>query len=234
MFPIRAQRKLHITPVVTYALIALNVLIFLWELSLGSGLGSAFRGLALIPCDAGLNLETLLDSTRTLFLHASWVHVIGNMLFLLVFGPHLEQFMGRLWFAGLYFVVGYAGNFAHWITHANQCTVPMLGGNVPVVGASGAVFGLLGAFMLLFPATRIQMMVFFLRMPVGLQDVPAFMMLLYMFAIDLIDGITSLGANTVTTSGVAVWAHVGGFLMGMAFAFFFTAFVKPLPPLERD
>ena len=169
-----------------------------------------------------------------MFLHGSVVHLAGNMLFLLVFGPHLEQFMGRVWYALFYFVVGYAANAAHILTHLNQCSIPMMGGDVPVVGASGAVFGLLGAFLLLYPSTRIQMLVFFYRMPVGLVDVRAFMMLLLMFAVDLIDSIGSLGAPTVTTSGVAVWAHVGGFLTGAVFAFLFTAFVRPLPSLDED
>jgi membrane associated rhomboid family serine protease len=233
MFPIRARRKLSITPTVTYVLIAINVLVFVWELTRGAGLGRTFHSIALIPCQAGFNLETLVDATRTIFLHGSWVHLIGNMLFLLVFGPHVEQFMGRKWYVAFFLITGYAANIAHTLTHLGQCAVPLAGGNLPVVGASGAVFGLMGGFLLLFPGTRIQMMIFFYRMPVGMVDVRAFMMLIYMFVIDLIDGLGKLGTPTAGTQGIAVWAHVGGFLVGALFVFFFTAFVKPLPTYDE-
>ncbi|MBN1965964.1 MAG: rhomboid family intramembrane serine protease [Anaerolineae bacterium] len=233
MFPIRAKRKLAITPYATYILIAINVLVFVWELSLGTGLSGTFRDIALVPCQVGVDLNTILDSFRTMFLHASWVHLIGNMLFLLVFGPHLEQFMGQAWFVAFYLVAGQAANFAHTLSNLGQCAVPGIGGYVPVVGASGAVFGLLGGFLLLYPATRIQMMALFLRLPVGFVDVRAFVMLVYMFLFDFIDALTSLGADTVTTRGVAVWAHVGGFAAGLLLAFLFTAFVRPLPTLDE-
>jgi membrane associated rhomboid family serine protease len=233
MFPVKAQRKLTITPYVTYTLIGINVAFFIWELTLGANLSRTFREIALIPCQVGLNFDTLLNATRTLFLHATWVHLIGNMIFLIVFGPHLEQFFGRAWFAGFYFLAGYAANLAHLATQLNQCAVPFMGGDIPVVGASGAIFGLMGGFLLLFPATRVQMMVFFYRMPVGLVDVRAFLMLIYLFVVDLIDGIGSLGAETATTGGVAVWAHVGGFVAGLVFTFLFTAFIKPLPKYDE-
>ncbi len=233
MLPIKAQRTLTITPVITYFLIGINVAVFVWELTLGTNLARTFQEIALVPCQVGFNLETLLDSTRTMFLHGSWMHLLGNMVFLIVFGPHLEQFLGRGWFMGFYFVAGYAANALHVLTQANQCALPLLGGNIPMVGASGAIYGLLGGFLLMFPSTRIQMLAFFYRFPIGLLDVRAFMMLVYLFVIDLIDGIGSLGADTVSTGGVAVWAHIGGFLTGLIFAFLFTAFVKPLPRLEE-
>lgn len=234
MFPIKAQRKLTITPVVTYGLIAVNVLVFFWETAQGPYLATVFRDWALVPCQTGLTLETLLDATRTMFLHSNWIHLVGNMLVLLVFGPHLEQFMGRLPYLGFYFLGGYAASLAHVITTANQCAIPFLGGNIPTVGASGAIFAVLGGFLLLFPATRIQYMAFFYRLPVGFVNLRAFYILLYMVIVDLIDGLGRLGPETVTTGGVAVWAHVGGFVAGLVMAFFYTALVRPLPPLEFD
>lgn len=232
MLPVRAQRALTITPVITYLLMGINIVVFVWELTLSGNLSRTFQEIALVPCQASFNLETLLDSTRTMFLHGSWIHLLGNMVFLVVFGPHLEQFLGRRWFLGFYFTAGYAANALHVLTHANQCAIPMWGGNLPMIGASGAIYGLLGGFMLLFPSTRIQMVAFFYRFPIGLLDVRAFVMLLYMILVDLIDSIGSLGANTINTGGVAVWAHIGGFLAGLLFSFLFTAFVKPLPRLD--
>lgn len=229
MIPIRVNRTIKITPYVTYFLIGVNLLVFIWEITLPQReLYSAIWGLALNPCQVTQNffsLETLLDSFRTMFLHGSWVHLVGNMLFLWVFGPHMEAFFGRLGFSVFYLMTGLFAGFAHTLFHSSWC--------VPLIGASGAISGILGAFIILYPLTKIQSVVLFFRVPVGVRDIKAAWLLGYIFILDLIAGIGTLAvADAVTTSGVVVWAHVRGFTTGALFAFFFTAFIKPLPPLE--
>ncbi|MBN1286700.1 MAG: rhomboid family intramembrane serine protease [Anaerolineae bacterium] len=223
MFPIKVLRDTERIPYVTYAIIVINVLVFLWELSLGMQLGQTFNDLAVVPCTIGGDpiVDTILDFARSMFLHGSWVHLIGNMAFLLVFGPHIESFMGRKWFLLFYLLAGYAASFAHALLNSWSCA--------PTVGASGAISGILGSYLLLYPTTRIRSVVLLYRIPVGTAELHAFYMLLYIFLLDLIDGIGQLAADSFTIGGVAVWAHVGGFVTGAAFTFLFTAFVKPLP-----
>lgn len=225
MIPLRAKRNLTITPYVTYLLLGINALVFLWELTLTQPeLYNAFWTLAMNPCQVTQNffsLETLLDTLRSMFLHGGWAHLIGNMLFLVLFGPHMEEFFGRVWYLVFYLTVGFFAGFAHALFSSGWC--------VPAIGASGAISGILGAFIILYPITKIQTFTF----PFGFGEIKAFWLLGYMFILDLIAGIGMLSVETaVTSAGVAVWAHVGGFTTGAVFAFFYTAFVKPLPPLE--
>jgi membrane associated rhomboid family serine protease len=221
MFPIRTLRKTKSTPYVTYILIAINALVFAWELT-QPRLGDQFWALALVPCQASRSLftpETLLDSIRTMFLHGGWVHLLGNMMFLFVFGPNVEDYLGKARYVIFYFACGMAANLLHTAINWNVC--------VPSIGASGAIAGIMGGFLLLYPATRIQTVAFFFRIPVGITNVQAFYMLIYFFAMDLINGLASLGARTAQTSGVAFWAHIGGFIMGLALAFTFMLFRTP-------
>ncbi len=229
MIPLRANRKLTITPYLTYTLVAINALVFIWELTLTPrALYDAYWGLALNPCQVTqqfFSLETLLDSLRTMFMHGGWIHLIGNMLFLVVFGPHLEAFFGRAGFAVFYLTTGFFAGLAHTLFNSTWC--------VPLIGASGAISGVLGAFIVLYPLTRIQSVLLFFRIPVAVRDIKAWYLLGYIFLLDLFAGVAGLAVDTaVTSAGVAVWAHVGGFTTGFLFAFFFTAFIKPLPPLE--
>jgi membrane associated rhomboid family serine protease len=111
----------------------------------------------------------------------------------------------------------------HMLFHSGIC--------VPAIGASGAIMGLMGGFMLLYPATRIVTVVLLWRFPVGIQRIAALYILASYFILDLINGIASLGPETAATSGVAFWAHVGGFLAGFVLSFFIMTF-KPLPPVD--
>jgi membrane associated rhomboid family serine protease len=231
VIPLRTLRKPQNTPYVTYALIALNVLVFGWELTLSTTeLNAQFGALALNPCKVSadpVSVETLLDSFRTMFLHGGWVHLIGNMLFLYIFGPNLEDYLGKARYVFFYLFAGFMAGMAHTlaVTLANPDVC------VPVIGASGAIYGLMGGFLLLYPAARVRTVAFFMRVPIGTVDVQAFYMLIYFFFMDLINGVANLGVKTAETPGVAVWAHVGGFLAGFLLAFAFTIF-RPLPPVD--
>ncbi len=229
MFPLQTLRKTRRTPYVTYALILINILVFAWELTLNQGeLSRAFGSLAIVPCEASRNLisiDTLMDSVRTMFLHGGWLHIISNMVFLLLFGPYIEDYLGRSGYLAFYLLAGFTAGFVHIALNWNIC--------VPSVGASGAIYGLMGAFLLLYPATKIRTVAFFYRVPIGTVDVQAFYMLLYYFALDFINGLTSLGVDNTSTGGVAVWAHIGGFLTGLLITFFVMVF-KPAPPVFED
>jgi membrane associated rhomboid family serine protease len=211
----------------TYLLLGLNVAVFLWQLTLSPvELGRAYYTMALVPCEVTGNffsINTLLGSLRSMFLHGGWIHLIGNMVFLLIFGPHLEEFLGRAKYLVFYLLAGFAAGMLHTVFNWNVC--------IPSIGASGAIFGLLGGFFLLYPGTRIRSLVLFFRVPVGMVDVQAFYMLFTFFLFDLVNGLLSLGADNAATGGVAIWAHVGGFIAGLVMAFVATLF-KPPPPLD--
>lgn len=227
MFPLQVLRRSKSVAYITYGLIAINVLVFLWELTLQNRgvLGQTFYELALIPCNvrrSPFTVDTVVDSLRTMFLHGGWLHLLGNMLFLRLFGPAVEEYMGRVRFLLFYLAAGFAAGFAHTLFTTN-C--------IPTIGASGAIFGVMGAFLLLYPGTRVRTVAFFFRIPVGTADVQAFYMLLYFFLVDVINGIGALGSPTVQTGGVAFWAHVGGFIAGVVMAFGSMLF-RPPPPVD--
>jgi len=207
------------------------VLVFFWELTLTqSELGQQFFALAVVPCQMTRNFfstETVLDSVRSMFLHGGWVHLIGNMVFLYMFGPNVESYMGKVRYALFYFAAGFAASFLHAAINWNVC--------IPSIGASGAIYGVMGAFVLLYPATRVRTIAFFFRVPIGTVDVQAFYMLFYFFIVDLFNGVTALGVETTQTGGVAVWAHVGGFVMGLLLTFMFMIFREPpeVDPFEH-
>lgn len=223
MIPLKAARKIDSTPVVTYALIAINVLVFLWQTTLpASELHSLYMRAGFIPCGG---YATIPSAFTSMFLHGGIIHLLGNMMFLLAFGPAVESYLGKFWFPVFYLAAGAAGALLHSIFTWNVC--------IPAIGASGAIMGVLGGFLLLYPGTRISTLVFFWRIPVGVRDIPALYLVGTFFVLDLLNGLASLlpAGMTVDTGGVAVWAHVGGFLVGFAMAFIAMSF-KPLPPVD--
>src|SRR6056297_759060 len=207
MFPIRDHNPSGRTPYVTYALIALNVLIFLSYWSLFSdqrALMLFFDDWAMVPAkvtQAG-NYTGLLTS---MFLHGGVMHLVGNMLFLWIFGDNMEDRMGHLPYLGFYIASGLAASVAQ-----------ILGGPgsmVPTVGASGAIAGVMGGYLLLFPRARVDILIiiiFFVR----IITIPAALMLILWFAFQVIAG---LGADP-DMGGVAYWAHAGGFVAGVLLA----------------
>lgn len=226
MFPLKALKKTRRTPVITYGLILLSVLVFMWELMLGAELAGVFTRQAYNPCTASFSVGTFWDLTRTMFFHGSWTHIVGNMVFLFVFGPAVEDYLGNWRYLLFYLLAGYAASLSHGLI-SNVCA--------PTVGASGAIFGIMGGFLLLYPAARIRSLVLFFRVPIGTQDIQAFYLLLTFFVIDFINGLASLGPITVNTTGVALWAHVGGFIAGVLMIFVVLLF-NPAPevdPLEH-
>lgn len=203
MIPLRALLRRQSTPVVTLLLIALNVLAFLYEIALPYYARDAFvERYALVP--DRLHASALLTS---MFLHGGWFHLIGNMWFLWVFGSHIEDALGAGRYLVFYLVSGVASALVQLFFN--------LGSPIPTLGASGAIAGVMGAFLLLYPRARVVTLIFIFVF-ITTVELPAAFMLIYWFAIQLLSGLTSL-SNVSQAQGIAWFAHVGGFVAGLAF-----------------
>ncbi len=213
MFPIGDEnRGQRLTPFVNLSLIALNILVFLSELMLSDrGLVSFVYRWGTVPAEIsdGQDLQTLLTS---MFLHAGWLHIAGNMLFLWVFGDNVEDTMGHLRYLIFYLLTGIAAGLMQVVIDS--------GSQVPLVGASGAISGVLGAYIVLFPHGNIRTLILLGWIPL-IFLVPAWAMIGYWIVLQFINGFLSLGVSTAEGGGVAYWAHIGGFIAGAALVWLF-------------
>ncbi len=201
MIPLRALLFRRSTPIVTLLIIAANVLCFLFELAQPRYMQSHFIATyALVP-----DHLTATSLVTSMFLHGGWLHLIGNMWFLWVFGSHIEDAVGPGRFFILYMISGVASALVQLVTN--------LGSPIPTLGASGAIAGVMGAFLILYPRVRVVTLIFIIVF-VTTVDLPAAFMLIYWFAIQLISGLSSFSSFT-DQGGVAWFAHVGGFLAGI-------------------
>lgn len=207
MFPIRDHNPSIRTPVITYLLIAANISVYLFaQMPLTSERDVAyfFYEYALIPAriSAGENQQAFVTS---MFLHGGLAHLGGNMLFLWIFGDNLEDRMGRLGFLLFYALCGIGAGFAQYVTEPSS--------QIPMVGASGAISGVMGGYLLFFPRARVDILIIFILF-IRILPVPAWMMLGLWFLMQLVGGLgTAAGGG-----GVAYWAHAGGFVLGVVFA----------------
>jgi membrane associated rhomboid family serine protease len=223
LFPLRDENPHFLTPIVTYAILALNVLAWVLVQGLGSGmpLATSVCDLGLVPGELlgrvaagasvplGPNLLCVVDPQPSwitvlthMFLHGGWMHLIGNMWFLWIFGNNVEDSMGHARFALFYVLCGLAAAALQVWSRPDSI--------VPMVGASGAIGGVMGAYVVLYPRVRVHMLVI-LGFYVTTIAVPAIWMLGYWFLVQLIGGATAIGDEG---GGVAFWAHVGGFVAG--------------------
>jgi membrane associated rhomboid family serine protease len=215
MIPLHDDNPTEITPIVTIALIVLCSLVFLYEASLPDKVGEAFVfqygaiPAAIFGHEAGLPENAIavpftLTLLTSMFLHGGWMHLIGNMLYLWIFGNNIEDVMGHVKFVIFYVACGLIAAMSHAITDPTSA--------VPMVGASGAISGVLGAYLLLFPHAQVMVLI-----PLGMftrtMYVPAGFVLGFWFVLQLLSGGMSLGQGG---GGVAWFAHVGGFVAGMA------------------
>ncbi|MCG6903374.1 MAG: rhomboid family intramembrane serine protease [Rhodobacter sp.] len=203
MFPIRDHNPSDKTPFVTYALIATNIVVFLgyWPLFTDDRrLAQFFFEWAMIPenISVGRNLYSLLTS---MFLHAGFWHLAGNMLFLWIFGDNLEEDLGHVGFLIFYLASGVGAGLVHVLAAPWSA--------VPTVGASGAIAGVMGAYLLLYPKARVDVLLIFIVF-FKIFPVPAWVMLGIWFGLQLLNG---FGTPT-EGGGVAYWAHIGGFVIG--------------------
>ncbi len=214
MIPIRDTQRTRGRPVVNWALIITNLAVFAYELSLPTGplqvflvrwgvipkvitSPGSFPRVALSATGGPLTLVT------SLFIHVGWVHILGNMLYLFIFGDNVEDLLGHGRYLVFYLVSGVAASVAHILSNPNSL--------VPTVGASGALAGVLGAYFINFPRSRVLALI-----PIGfwlpMVEVPSIVFLFLWFITNLFSGVASIGAGG---GGVAWWAHIGGFVTGM-------------------
>jgi membrane associated rhomboid family serine protease len=208
MIPIRDDAPKSGTPYVTYALIALNTLLFLFEVSLAPSSRAQFLfQFGVVPLDftTHLQLSDSLPLLSSMFLHGSWLHLIGNMWALWIFGDNIEDHLGGFRYLLLYLTSGVAASVLHIAFNQNS--------QIPSVGASGAIAGVMGAYFLLFPRARVLTVVPFIFLWVWL---PAWIILGYWFLGEFVRGAaTAIARTSDTTGGIAFWAHVGGFMAGI-------------------
>lgn len=203
MIPLRDDsRHPYNFPVATIGIIALNVVIFIFELLFGNSFINQF---ALVSSDIvhGQNLYTLVTS---MFLHAGFLHIAGNMLYLWVFGPNLEDVMGALPFTIFYFVCGLIANAAQIAIDPTSAVVSL--------GASGAIAGVLGGFIIEFPADQIKSLVPLGRVLFGTR-IPSIFLLGAWFLLQFFSGVGEVTTQSVDSGGVAFFAHICGFVAGM-------------------
>jgi membrane associated rhomboid family serine protease len=205
MFPIQDDQPKFSPSVVTTMLIIANALVFLFEISLDEYSRNALiMRYGLIP--AHFQTSALLTC---MFLHAGWAHIIGNMLFLWAFGRSLEDRMGHVKYLIFYLVCGIVAGLTHCFFNA--------GSQLPTIGASGAIAGVMGAYLVSFPRARIDTIVFFFF--IARIQIPALFMLGYWFLTQLLSGVGSLTYSHQSVSGTAWFAHIGGFISGIVLVY---------------
>ncbi|MEA5619112.1 rhomboid family intramembrane serine protease [Cronbergia sp. UHCC 0137] len=221
MFPLYDNNPTRIKPYFTYGLIGMNILVFLHEISLANTqqLDSFLQLYAVIPNELTNNFAgewTTLFTSQ--FLHGGWWHLISNMIYLWVFGNNIEDRLGHLKYLIFYLICGAFAGLCQWFISINS--------SIPSLGASGAISGVLGAYLLWFPQARITTLVF-LGFFITTINIPALFMIGLFFIQNLISGFASLQASanmSVETGGVAYWAHIGGFVSGMILSPIFDSF----------
>lgn len=216
MIPLRDTIRSSSFPFVNITLIILNVLVFLYELYLGSNLNQFIFDYGLIPSSLFSNeslgfVERFSKLFTSMFLHGGLLHLIGNMLFLYIFGDNVEDRMGHFKYLIFYLLSGIAAAIFQTITNIHS--------TIPMVGASGAISGVLGAYITFFPRSRVLALVpifFFIQ----LIHIPAAIFIFIWFIIQFISGVSTFPVSE-DTGGIAFWAHIGGFIGGLILARFF-------------
>jgi membrane associated rhomboid family serine protease len=201
MFPIGDDNSRRVrTPIVTYVLIALNVLVFLYQLSLGQGVQGFIERWAVVPANI-LQGEGLLTLLTSMFMHGGYAHIFGNMLFLWTFGDNVEDAMGHLVYLVFYLLTGLVASAAHIFLNMDS--------TIPSLGASGAISGVLGAYIVMFGTNAVRVLIGYF-----VTVVPAWIMI-GLWAVQQFLATYATIADTAQTGGVAYAAHAGGFLAGL-------------------
>lgn len=213
MIPLRSEIPRRTFPVINILLILANIAVFIYQLSLPPRAGDLLvQQFGLVPLRAERALAhpgpqlgpAFIPLVTSMFLHGGFLHILGNMLFLWVFGGNVEDRLGHFRYLGFYFICGIGAGLAQLVVNWSS--------RLPSIGASGAISGVMGAYIVLFPAARILTLIpllfFFFTM-----RLPALLMLGYWFVIQFLSGLSTIGQ--INQGGVAWWAHIGGFILGM-------------------
>jgi len=209
MIPIRDSIPTHRVPIVNYVLICVNLVVFILMWLAGPEQNNLVYQFAMIPANFknGIDLGDVGDIFTSMFMHAGLAHIAGNMLYLWIFGDNIEDRLGSFKYLLFYLAGGLAASLTHLIFNPNS--------QIPTVGASGAIAAVLGAYLIMYPKSRIATFIplgFFMR----LTMLPAAVVLGFWFVLQLFNGVLSIGAADV--GGVAFWAHIGGFVAGVLMA----------------
>jgi membrane associated rhomboid family serine protease len=210
VLPLSDHNPSRTTPVINILLIAANVFMFFWELSLGPDLEPKLFTVAFIPARfwiLPIHPVNIIGIFVSMFLHGGWLHLGGNMLYLWIFGDNIEDRLGHFRYLIFYLLCGVIATLAHAVFNPSS--------RMPSIGASGAIAGVLGAYILLFPKARVTTLIpiFFF---ITVREIPAVIVLGLWFVLQLFVGVASLGvAEAANAGGVAYFAHIGGFVAGM-------------------
>jgi membrane associated rhomboid family serine protease len=211
MIPLKDDNPTRSFPFVNIGLILTNIAVFVYQVSLPPRVAQAFiLHYATVPVRIPMYLAghgdfhvAFYPLLTSMFLHSGLMHILGNMLFLWIFGDNVEDEFGHFFYLLFYLACGIGSGLLHVLFNSNS--------HVPAIGASGAISGVMGAYIVLFPRARVLTFFFVFLVPV-----PAFFILGYWFVLQFLEALGQFG--TMTTGGVAVWAHVGGFVMGVLIA----------------
>lgn len=229
MLPVRDINPRHKFPWVNMVIIALNVIVFAWELMQGPHLQEALYRTAFIPSEFWVAGGWLSDGAKiffSMFLHGGFLHIGSNMLYLWIFGDNVEDQMGHVRYAIFYLACGFLATLGHAFASPES--------SIPAVGASGAIAGVLGAYLVLFPKARVVTFI-----PLGIvmvmRELPALIVLGLWFILQLFSGVGSLGVpGSQDQGGVAWFAHIGGFVAGVGLVFLLGARrAKPIGSVPR-
>lgn len=207
MIPLYDDQPRYSAPSITMLLIAMNVVFFLFELQLeGYSRNHFVSEYGIVPLritEYGRGYGSLITS---MFLHGGFMHLIGNMWFLWIFGDNIEDYLGHTKYVVFYLLCGLAAGLAHIYTNPDS--------RVPTIGASGAIAGVMGAYAVKFPMARVHLLIFIFIF-ITTADLPAIAVLLYWFVLQLFSGFGSIVYSNASQGGVAFMAHAGGFVAGM-------------------
>ncbi len=210
MLPLSDHNPRRTVPVITIVIIALNVLMFFWEVSLGRNLERALFSIAFIPklfWVPGYLIPDLERMFISMFLHGGFLHIGSNMLYLWIFGDNIEDRLGHFRYAVFYLLCGVIAALAHAFANPSS--------TMPAIGASGAIAGVLGGYLILFPRARVTTLIPIFVF-VMIREIPAVVLLGFWFVLQLFSGVGSLGVPAAQdVGGVAYFAHIGGFVAGM-------------------
>ena len=228
MIPISDEIRSRRVPYVTYGLIAINALVFVFEFLQGERVGALLMSLGAVPAYVTHPAEhplAWLTLFTSMFLHGGWMHLLGNMLYLFIFGDNVEDVFGHLGYAIFYLAAGVAAGLVQVFVAPSSM--------VPAVGASGAIAGVLAVYLVLYPTAPVRVLVpifYFMRV----TRLPAAIVLGMWFVIQLFNGFLSLGMQTMATGGVAWFAHIGGFVVGLLAGFVLRATRPRRARIERS
>lgn len=225
MIPLMDEIKTRRVPVVNYALMLINVAVFVYQFVNSAQMEAIVSQYALIPANltTALTVDNLRPVLTSMFMHAGWVHLLGNMLYLWIFGDNVEDRLGHLGYLNFYLAGGFVAAIVHVLF--NQQSV------IPTVGASGAVAAVLGAYLVFYPKARVYTFI-----PIGfwarLRMLPAAVVLGLWFLLQLFSGFATLDVGS-DVGGTAFWAHIGGFVFGVIVGFLFKPKEKRKPAYRQ-